>query len=143
MSIKRIVTAAAVLMMAATLPAQASTGSNRASTTIRIQGFVPVICRVQLSAAVSTPDDEGIANLGVADEFCNAPRGYRVVVQHAQDLQGAALISGGQRIPLSASGETVLTNSNHPDLRKVALSIDIGDQPERFNSLGVRIEAKS
>lgn len=143
MSIKRIVAAASIMMMAVTLPAQASSGTNRASTTVRIQGFVPVICRVQLSTTLSTPNEDGVASLGVADEFCNAPRGYRVVVQHAENLEGAALISDGQRIPLSASGETVLTNSNHPDLRKVALAIDLGENAGRFNALGLRIEAKS
>lgn len=142
MSIKRIAATAAILV-AVSLPVQASTGSNRASTTVRIEGFVPVICRVQISSSVSSPNADGVANLGTADEFCNAPRGYRVVVQHAPNLQGAALINDGVRIPLSASGETVLTDSNRPDLRKVALAVDVGDEPERFNSLGIRIEAKS
>lgn len=141
MSIKSIAATAAI-MMAIGMPVQAHTGSERASTTFRIQGFVPVICRVQLSASVGSPDQNGIADLGVADEFCNAPRGYRVTVQHAPGLEGAALINGGVRIPLSSTGETVLTDSNRPDLRKVALAVDLGDHPERFNSLSVRIEAK-
>ena len=92
---------------------------------------------------MGVPDEDGIVQLGTAQEFCNAPRGYRVVVQHAPDLEGAALITGGQRIPLSPSGETILTDSAHPDLRTVTLAADLGETPERFRSMGVRIEAKA
>lgn len=116
---------------------------NTSSTSIRIQAFVPVICHVNLDIGVTAPDDEGVANLGTAREFCNAPRGYRVLVQHAADLEGAALISNGQRIPLSASGETVISDVQHADIRMVSLAADLGEQPERFRSLSIRIEARA
>ncbi|GAA0647629.1 hypothetical protein [Brevundimonas lenta] len=138
---KAAVLAAVMAMVGAS--AHAHSGSNRASTTFRIFGIVPVLCRVQLSNSMSAPDEEGVAQLGVASEFCNAPRGYRVVVSHPSDLEGAALIADGQRIPLSAGGETVLTDSSHPDLRQLSVALDLGEQPERFSSLGLRIEAKS
>lgn len=141
MSIKNILAAAAVLLATAAA-ADADTGQRNASTTFRIQGFVPVLCRVQLAPLAGQPDEDGVVSLGVAQEFCNAPRGYRVLVQHAADLEGAAVISQGVRIPLSPSGETVLTDSTHPDLRSVALSLDLGEDPSRFQSIGVRIEAK-
>jgi hypothetical protein len=141
MSIKNVVAAAAVLLVTG-VSAQADTGHRNASTTFRIQGFVPVLCRVQLAPLSSQPDEDGVVSLGVAQEFCNAPRGYRVLVQHAADLEGAAVISQGVRIPLSPTGETVLTDSTHPDIRNVALSLDLGDDPSRFHSIGVRIEAK-
>lgn len=143
MSRTQILLSGAVIA-ALSFPAQADTGiGSSASTTIRLHAVVPVLCRVQLDAAPGLPDEAGIVQLGHADEFCNAPRGYRVVVQHSQDLEGAALISGGVRIPLSPSGETVLTDSFHPDLRRVELAADLGDNPEEFRSLGVRIEAKA
>lgn len=141
MSIKNILAAATVLLATA-VSADADTGQRNASTTFRISGFVPVLCRVQLAPVSGMPDEDGVVSLGVAQEFCNAPRGYRVLVQHAADLEGAAVISQGVRIPLSPSGETVLTDSTHPDLRSVALSLDLGEDPSRFQSLGVRIEAK-
>lgn len=141
MSMKHILAVATVLMATA-VSAQADNGQRNASTTFRISAFVPVLCRVQLASVSSEPDAEGVVNLGVAQEFCNAPRGYRVLVQHAADLEGAAIISGGVRIPLSPSGETVLTDSTHADLRSVALALDLGDDPSQFRSLGVRIEAK-
>jgi hypothetical protein len=133
----------AAVIAAVSFPAQADSGFGRsASTTIRLRAVVPVLCRVELNAQPGMPDEEGVVQLGVANEFCNAPRGYRVVVQHAQNLEGAALISGGLRIPLSQTGETVLTDSSHPDLRQVSLAADLGDTPERFRTLSVRIEAK-
>ena len=133
----------AAVIAAVSLPVQADTGFGRkVGTTITLRPVVPVLCRVELNAQPGMPDEEGVVQLGYANEFCNAPRGYRVVVQHAPNLEGAALISGGLRIPLSETGETVLTDSAHPDLRRVSLAADLGDSPERFRSLGVRIEAK-
>lgn len=120
----------------------ADTGRSNVSTTVRLQGYVPVLCRVQLAQSVGTADAEGVVSLGTAQEFCNAPRGYRVLVQHAPDLEGAAVISQGVRIPLSPSGETILTDVTHPDLRSVSLAVDLGDKPEKFRSIGMRIEAK-
>ncbi len=143
MSPVRLMICAAAFAVAA-VPVSADGGVGRsASTTIRLHAVVPVLCRVQLSAQMGVPDEDGIVQLGTAQEFCNAPRGYRVVVQHAPDLEGAALITGGQRIPLSPSGETILTDSAHPDLRTVTLAADLGETPERFRSMGVRIEAKA
>ena len=132
------------VIAALSFPAQADTGiGSSASTTIRLHAVVPVLCRVQLDAAPGLPVAAGLFQLCHPDVLSPAPRGYRVVVQHSQDLEGAALISGGVRIPLSPSGETVLTDSFHPDLRRVELAADLGDNPEEFRSLGVRIEAKA
>lgn len=142
MSIQNRIAAAAAILTLAGASAQADTGSARASTTIRLRAFVPVICHVELPAGPSMPDADGIAHLGMAQEFCNAPQGYRVVVNHPLDLEGAALISDGRRIPLSPTGQTVLTDSYHPDIRRVAVAVDLGDEPARFTSLGLRIEAK-
>ena len=144
MSKTKIMAVAAALAMTG-FAAQADTAGlqSTASTTIQLRAFVPVICRVQFSADVGQADENGLVSLGTAKEFCNAPRGYRVLVQHAANLEGAALISDGVRIPLSASGETVLTDAHHADLRSVTLALDPGNEPSQFNSLGVRIEAKS
>lgn len=130
------------LLLALGTPALAGgSGIGGASTSIRLQAFVPVICRVQLSASVR-PMADGMVELGTADEFCNAPQGYRVLLQHAPGLEGAAVISEGLRIPLSPTGETVLTNSSHADIRSVALALDLGETPDRLRSIGVRIEPR-
>lgn len=129
-------------LMAVTLSAEASSPSNRSSTTIQIRGVVPVICRVQLSASTGMIMDDGHADLGTAQEFCNAPRGYRVMVRHPANLEGAALIKDGVRIPLSQTGETILTDSSRPDIRRIQLAVDVGAEPERFTHIGVNIEAR-
>lgn len=142
MSVKRSAIALAMLVASAS-PAFASTGGNPATSTFRIQGFVPVICRVTVNNVAGPMDSQGVVSLGVAQEFCNAPRGYRVIIQHTHDLEGAAVISNGVRIPLSASGETVVTDSVHADIRQVPLAIDVGEDPSRLQSLSIRIEAKA
>lgn len=137
----RIIAAAAALTLAA-LPVEASNGMREVSTTIRLTAYVPVLCRVQLHTSVGEIDESGVADLGVADEFCNAPQGYRVMLHHPLDLEDAAIIRDGVRIPLSPGGETVLTDSNQPDIKSLRLAIDPGADPARFNRIGVRIEAK-
>jgi hypothetical protein len=136
---------AAVLAAAALLagvPAQAGNGSNSSSITIGIHAFVPVICHVELNGSPGMPGSDGIVPLGMADEFCNAPQGYRVLIQHPAGLVDAAVYRNGVRIPLSPAGETVLTDSSQPALQQLALALDPGDHPEQFTSLGVRIESK-
>lgn len=141
---KTILSIAAALMMTG-FAAQADTGAlrSKASTTIGIRAFVPVLCRVQFAADVGTVGDDGIVELGKTEEFCNAPRGYRVIVEHEANLDGAAFISDGVRIPLSSTGETVLTDSIHPDIRSMNLALDLGKDHAQLHSLGVRIEAKA
>jgi len=142
MSMKYLAATVAILA-ASGLSAQADTGVSKSSTVFRISGYVPVLCRVELATSMSVPDEDGIARLGVAREFCNAARGYRVLVNHPAGLEGAAVISEGVRIPLSPTGETVLTDSSHADIRQVELAVDLGDDPDKFRSIGVRIEARS
>ena len=142
MSIKSTLVGAAVFVFAA-LPVQADGGGRSAHSVIRLSGYVPVLCRVQLHHTISTPDEDGVADLGVASEFCNAPRGYRVLIRHPADLDGAAVIRDGVRIPLSSSGETILTDSTHPNIQSLSLAMDLGETPERFNSIAMRIEAKA
>lgn len=138
--IRKLIAAAALAAVAAPLPTAAA---DPLSLSFKIRGTVPVACRVRMPAALAAADSDGIAQLGVAEEFCNAPRGYQVVVLHAPGLQGAAIIKDGVRIPLSPSGSTVLTDSPRPDIRNVALAVDLGDAPERFDRLMVRIEART
>ena len=45
------------------------------------------------------------------------------------------------RIPLSPTGETVLSESSHADIRLVQLAVDLGEDPDKFRHIGVRIEA--
>lgn len=112
--------------------------SGGASTSIRITAVVPVICRVQMTPA-SEIETDGVVKLGTSDEFCNAASGYNVYLKHKANMEGVTLIKGGQRIPLSLSGETMLTQSNRPDIRTDTLALDYGDQSQRLNWVSVRI----
>lgn len=143
MSVNKIIAAAAVLAMSAFSAQADSPLKSAASSTVRILGVVPVLCRVNLSMSLGVIDENGIAELGTAQEFCNAPRGYRVLVQHPAGLTGAAVISNGERIPLSPTGETVISDISHAAIRAVALSADLGDEPHKFSALSIRIEARA
>ncbi len=112
--------------------------SGGASSTIRITAVVPVICRVQMTPAIEAEND-GVLKLGTSDEFCNAASGYNVYLKHSADMEGVTLIKGGQRIPLSLSGETMMTQSNRPDIRTDTLALDYGQQTKRLNWVSVRI----
>ena len=113
------------------------------SKTIRLRAYVPMLCNVQLQQPLAgMPSADGIVNLGTTQEFCNAPRGYRIILQHPAHLSDVAIVSDAQRIPLSDSGETVLVNSDHPDFRLRNLALDLGDDPNQVNRLGLRIEVK-
>lgn len=142
MSFKTVV-AALSLLAASTVPAQADVRPASQSTSVRIQGHVPVMCRVQLASSVGVMGEDGVVDLGVVREFCNAPRGYRVILQHSPGLEDATIFRGGLRIPLSPTGETVLTDSTHADIQEVALSIDPGSAPVAFGSIAIRIEARA
>jgi len=139
---RKFVAAAAALLTAVAAPLP-TFAAEPLSMTFKLRGTVPVACRVQLSSALAAPDASGVAQLGVAEEFCNAPRGYRVLVLHPAGLEGAAIIRDGVRIPLSSTGSTVLTDSRVPAIQQVALAVDVGDAPEEFTRLMVRIEART
>ncbi len=107
--------------------------------TIFLKAFVPVFCEVELEpTGVQSP--QGVVTLGQSMELCNAPRGYRIILQHPAGLTNAAVIVDSTRIPLSASGETVLADSDHASLQTRQLALDPGDQTNQISSLGLRIE---
>lgn len=136
-----IATAASLMLAIASAPmTTASAGPE--TMTFRITGRVPTLCRIHLSSAFSAPDASGVADLGTAEEFCNAPNGYRVIVNHQSGLQGAAIIRRGVRIPLSPTGQTVIVDAMHPALERLSMALDVGDQPERMSAISIRIEAK-
>ena len=107
--------------------------------TIYLTAHVPVYCNVELMASGMQYQD-GLVVLGQSMELCNAPRGYRVILQHPAGLANAAVISDATRIPLSTGGETVLVDSDHPSLQVRQLALDPGSHPEQISHLGIRIE---
>jgi hypothetical protein len=111
-------------------------------TTIYLTAFVPIYCNVDLVPAPSTAGADGLINLGTSHELCNAPHGYRIILEHPTNMVDAAIISDANRIPLSQSGETVVWNSDQPGLESRQLALDLGHDPAAISQLGLRIEVK-
>ena len=113
--------------------------ASSAEQTIFLKAFVPVYFENK-----QTPTNVQVANgvvpLGQSTELCNAPRGYRSILQHPSGLTDAAVLIDAKRVPLSATGETVLVDSDHPDLHVRQLALDPGNEASQFNNLGIRIE---
>lgn len=135
---KKIAVTAAVAIAA--LSATPSTGS--VSRSVYLRAFVPVYCNVELQPSIGVAADQGVIDLGRSQEFCNAPRGYRIILQHPTDMPHAAIISDTVRIPLSESGETVLADSDHPGFQFRDLALDLGHEQASISRLGLRMEVK-
>ena len=110
--------------------------------TIYLWAHVPVYCNVELIPSLSGPNAAGVINLGTSSEFCNSPRGYRIILDHPSHLTSASVISGTQRIPLADDGETVLWDSDRPGIEQRQLALDLGSDPATIDRLGLRIEVK-
>jgi len=76
--------------------------ANPAGFALEMTGEVPTLCRV-----------EARLDAGVLEEFCNAPRGYAVYAEPSAELAGAVLVVDGAELPLSASGPTRVSRSDH------------------------------
>lgn len=135
---KRLVAAASALFATAYAPQS----MGQIEQTIHLQAVVPVLCSVHLQQSAGQSLPGAVYNLGVTQEFCNSPRGYRVILQHPEHMVGAAVISDTARIPLNESGETVVTDSDQPAIESRHLALDLGDDPQQINRLGLRIEVK-
>lgn len=132
---KRIAAAAAI----AAIALLATPTMAHEEQTVYLRAHVPLYCSVQF-VPTGASSENGLVTLGQSFELCNAPRGYRVILQHPAGLADAALISDATRIPLSASGETVLVDSDHASLKVRQLALDLGDNAGQVSHLGLRIE---
>lgn len=97
-----------LLFVAVIVPGVGIAGSGNEAT-FRLGLQVPTICRIDVrdAAASSLPPAMAAAT---AEEFCNAPAGYRVVAVHQPAPSGEVIWFdyGGQRIRASAGGMTTL-----------------------------------
>lgn len=123
---------ALALVTVAASPAASSTAnsfSGASSYSITLRGFVPVICRVSVTPS-STAAETGVQDLGAMKEFCNAPNGYDVLIEHTGEANGAAIIVDGQEIALSDTGETVISTSSTAAFRDRALQLSLNDDSQ-------------
>jgi len=131
-----------VAATAATVSLWAVPTAAGVSGTIYLRAHVPVYCNIDLFPASAQAPGGNVVHLGTSQELCNAPRGYRVVLDHPAHLPAAAVLSDGLRIPLTETGETVLWDSDRPGFERRQLELDLGDEPAPVSRLGLRIEVK-
>ena len=110
-----------------------------ASTTIGIHGYVPVICHARVSAD-SAPVEAGTASLGQLREFCNNPRGYRVLADYSPSLAHAKILVDGVPVPLQKDGTTVISRSNRAAMDTRNLALELPKRVEGGGSISFRIE---
>ena len=124
---KKVCIALAAACALATPAAQAvdpHVAVNSAQYTIGISGFVPVVCRATVDAAM-VPAQGGQVSLGSLNEFCNSPNGYEVYADYSADLAKASLLVDGQKVQLAKSGTTRVTKLNRAGIAVHAVSLDL------------------
>ncbi len=96
-------TLSALPLLAAPVTATAAPSGSGAGFALR--AVVPVVCRL-----TRTPAGDGAVRV---EEFCNSPRGYRVVARHAPGaaVAGLAFEYGGRTVPADPDGETLLLDA--------------------------------
>lgn len=139
---KKVCVALAAAFALATPAAQAvdpHVAVNSAQYSIGISGFVPVVCRATVDAAM-VPAQGGEVSLGSLNEFCNSPNGYEVYADYSADMAKASLLVDGQKVPLGKSGTTRVTKSNRAGIAVHAVSLDLPKNVEP-GSISFRIVA--
>jgi hypothetical protein len=109
----------ALTAVAATALISTAAPASPAGFTLELTGYAPIICHaeVQLDAA----------NFGKIDEFCNDANGYEVYAEHSPELADAVLVVDGVDVPLSASGPTRVSRSDHADIATRSLELRLPD----------------
>lgn len=119
------IAALAILAGIAATPAFAA--DDTAMAEFSIGGYVPVICRAQLSASTA-PVAANTATFGPVEMLCNEEAGFRLVLQHEPGVRGQVQL-GGRVLDLEDDADTVLIDSNHASYDVQPLSITFeGDQ---------------
>ncbi|MGN6819296.1 MAG: hypothetical protein ACTHJR_11570 [Sphingomonas sp.] len=124
---KKVCVALAAAFALATPAAQAvdpHVAVSSAQYTIGISGFVPVVCRATVDAAM-VPAQGGQVSLGSLNEFCNNPNGYAVYADYSPDMAKASLLVDGKKVPLGKTGSTQVSKSNRAGIAAHAVSLDL------------------
>lgn len=108
---------------------------------IGIRATVPTICRVDLARSVLMQGTDDY-DLGQVTELCNNGGGYRIVLSHPKGLTGAEAIVDGVAVPLSASGKTVLVDSNVPAERTRQMRLKFGAGAPTVSHIGLQAVPK-
>ncbi len=96
----------------------ATSAAHSTSFGITLSLQVPVLCTVKADAAGASAADAAAVQLGSLHEYCNAPRGYDLVVHYTPGtLKGMTLIAGDNRVQLDGSGQAVVARLTGPTVK--------------------------
>lgn len=105
---------------------------------IGISGYVPVICRTTVEGGQFTVRD-GQVSLGSMREFCNNPSGYAIHADFSSNLATGALVVGGKRIPLDASGSVQIVKSDQAGITTRPIDLEL-PKDAQSGSISFRIQ---
>ena len=101
---------------------------SEASMAFNLHLTVDVYCSVKHQAGDLGTAPGGAVPLGTVREYCNAPRGYELVVTYAPgSLRGAKIIAGEDQVVLDGSGQAILSRSPGPRVRQREVSAIPGE----------------
>ncbi|WP_323810858.1 hypothetical protein [Sphingobium baderi] len=103
-----------IVMLTAAFVMEPASG-EQTSGKIGVRTTVPVICRAKTEASFPTLLHNGHNDLGHAEAYCNAYRGYRLILQHGVVPDGTLLLVDNRVIPAtSGTTQTLLEEGNRP-----------------------------
>jgi hypothetical protein len=92
--------------------------AGAASSGYRLELVVPLSCQVRHSPVSASVMTGAAVSLGQLNEYCNAARGYELVVRYAPGtMEGAVLSLGDDQIVLNGSGQAVISRSSGARMR--------------------------
>lgn len=113
----------------------------QSSHSISLSLNVPVHCQVRHDSAGYGGGMGNSVALGALNEFCNAPRGYTLVVTYDPGtLRGAVIQAGDDRVVLDGSGQATLARANGPQIRSRPLIATPGENGFDSDNLGFQIQ---
>lgn len=119
---KQFLTMAAITMAALGLSTGTATASASASSRIELRGTVPLICRYEVNSSVVSVQN-GTADFGAVEQFCNSGSGYVFAVHHSPEFHGLFIVDG-RAVPASETGTTILERSNAPTAGAITLRVE-------------------
>ncbi|AMK26298.1 hypothetical protein V475_21195 [Sphingobium baderi LL03] len=101
-------------MLTAVLVMEPASG-EQANGVLGVRTTVPIICRAKTEASFSAPLRVGNNDLGHADAYCNAYRGYRLMLEHGTVPAGTRMYVDSRPVILTAGAtETLLEEGDGP-----------------------------
>lgn len=107
----------------------------------RLSAVVNTICRLELPSASADANGQ-IIDFGSFYQLCNARNGYRVVMRHPANMEGAMLFWDGRAVPISQGNETIIADENHAASKYSDVRLDVRSVDVPISSLSFRIDPK-